>query len=269
MLKKIVLVGLGALAIVAGWHIYLTGEMRRVAEASGAKSVEDGGHAALSLNPVNNVAHLALIFPPSDPESSSNFGAALGKGLAAGLSKIAEPIIEHELNTKARESFDLYAWAVPYRVRITVQDPDPATVAEFNAQRAIKRKAEELKKQAEEQARRQKITSYIQHGMGLENVKVAAGENFGRRVDGVFGTIINKGDKTLDSVAVRIYFLDATRNRIGEKEYHPILVSKYSGDNTPLRPGYRKDFGYSIDREAPTNWAKNIEAEIVDVKFSE
>lgn len=80
--------------------------------------------------------------------------AALGKGLADGLSKIAEPQIEHELNTKARESFDFYAWAVPYRVRVTVEDPDPATVVAFKAQRAAKRKAEESKKQAEEQQRR-------------------------------------------------------------------------------------------------------------------
>jgi hypothetical protein len=86
----------------------------------------------------------------------------------------------------------------------------------------------------------------------------------------VFGTIVNSGPKSLREVTVRIYFLDRIGRRIGEKDVFPVLVTEFSiGDNTPLRPGSRKDFGYNVQDYAPSGWSKRIEAEIVDLELLE
>lgn len=60
------------------------------------------------------------------------------------------------------------------------------------------------------------------------------------KVPGVLFKIKNKGDKSLDRVEVKCYFLDATGNRISEEDFYPVNVSAYSfgGDNKPLKPGY-------------------------------
>jgi len=262
-----------ALGLVLAWHYYLVGDIRRVAEASGAKPVEQGGKETLTLNPVNDVLRLTIIVPPSDDEEAApaeNPAPQLGKGLVQGLSKLAEPLIEHEMNTRARETFDLYAWVLPYRVHVSVEDPDAKTIAAYRAERAANREVEKAKRRAAEQQRREKFLPYIQESLTLERVRVAQVEKFGRRVEGVFGTVVNRGDKTLNQVTVRVYFLDSKRNRIGEKDFHPVLVSKHAlSGNTPLRPGYRKDFGYSLDEDAPSGWSRKIDVEIIDMKFAE
>ena len=49
-----------------------------------------------------------------------------------------------------------------------------------------------------------------------------------------------------------------------------MLVTQFAtGDNTPLRPGYRKDFGYRVEDDAPSGWAKRVEAEVVRVEFAD
>ena len=262
-----------ALGLGLGWHYYLVGDIRREAEASAAKTLAQGGKETLTLNPINDVLRLTIVLPPADDdkaESAVNPGSQPGKGLAQGLSKLAEPLIEHEMNTKARETFDLYAWVLPYRVHVSVEDPDAKTIADYRAKRAANRETEKAKQRAAEEQRREKFLPYIQQGMTLERVRVAQVEKYGRQVEGVFGTVVNRGDKTLNEVTVRVYFLDSKRIRIGEKDYHPVLDSKYAlHGNTPLRPGYRKDFGYSLNGDAPTGWSRKIEAEIIDLKFAE
>lgn len=71
-------------------------------------------------------------------------------------------------------------------------------------------------------------------------------------------------------MTIRVFFLDNAGRRIGEKDFSPVLVTEFSlGDNTPLHPGYRKDFGYNVEDDAPSGWAKKIEAEIADIEFLE
>lgn len=56
----------------------------------------------------------------------------------------------------------------------------------------------------------------------------------------------------------------------GEKDFHPILVTKYSiGDNKPLKPNYVKDFGYSIQDYAPSLWRGKVKGKISDIEFAE
>lgn len=103
----------------------------------------------------------------------------------------------------------------------------------------------------------------------LRNFKVGIGEKYGQRKKGVFGTIINQGDRTLNKVKITVYFLDKSGTIIGEKDFYPILVTKYSsGDNKPLKPNYVKDFGYSIEDAAPSLWGGKVKRKISDIEFA-
>jgi hypothetical protein len=76
----------------------------------------------------------------------------------------------------------------------------------------------------------------------------------------------HEGTKALGRVTVRFYLLDSTGQRIAEKDFTQVSSSSM-GNNSPLRPGYQKDFGYSVEDSAPTGWSRRIEAEIVDLEF--
>ena len=91
-----------------------------------------------------------------------------------GLVKIIEPIAERELNTKAREYFDLYAMLVPYRLRVSLKEPDAQTIARIRTRQEERRKAEEKLK-------REKVLSYIREGLSLEEVRVSQGKRFGQQ----------------------------------------------------------------------------------------
>jgi hypothetical protein len=94
------------------------------------------------------------------------------------------------------------------------------------------------------------------------------------RVPGVEFKIKNKGGRALKEVQVTIYFKDAKGAVIAEKEYHPVLVTKYSfgGDNKPLKPNYiwqleRGKF-YKAD-SVPTEWKEGaVSANISNIECS-
>jgi len=106
----------------------------------------------------------------------------------------------------------------------------------------------------------------------LKDFKVSEGKKygFGKAVPGVFGTIVNNGDKTLKKVEITVYFLNDKGAVIGEEDFHPVLVSEYSfgGDNKPLKPNYVKDFGYSVEDSAPSSWSKKAKVKITNIEFA-
>ena len=85
----------------------------------------------------------------------------------------------------------------------------------------------------------------------------------------VTGKIKNNGDKTLSEVELTIYFLDDEGNRIAETQFYPVLTSTYTGDDSPLKPNYVRDFGYILEDDAPSDWGDEIEAEISNIEFQE
>ena len=265
-MRRFIIIGIILIVLIFSWHLYLTNDARRIAREASTKSTGTEAEISLSINPITNVINMTLTMPPSEIDKDNPWaevGKQLGTVLVTGLIKTIEPMAERELNTKAREHLDIYALMVPYRLRITLKEPDEEAIERFRA-----RRKEQL--EAEEQQKREIARQYISEGLKLENVRVATGERFGRSEVGVFGTIVNGGAKTLSQVKVRVYFLDSGGRRIGEKDYSPVLVTTLGiGDNTPLRPGYRKDFGYSLRDYAPSGWAKEIEAEIIEIAFQE
>ncbi|MCF7821524.1 MAG: hypothetical protein K9M17_03660 [Mariprofundaceae bacterium] len=96
-----------------------------------------------------------------------------------------------------------------------------------------------------------------------------------KKMPGVEFKVKNKGDRTLSEVQVTVYFKDAKGTVIGEKQYHPVLVTKYSfsGDNKPLKPNYiwqmeRGKF-YKAD-SVPSEWKEgSVSANITNIEFSE
>ena len=96
-----------------------------------------------------------------------------------------------------------------------------------------------------------------------------------KKVPGVEFKVKNEGDRILKEVQVTVYFKDAKGTIIAEKEYHPVLVTKYSfnGDNKPLKPNYiwqmeRGKF-YKAD-SVPSEWKEGaVSASITNIEFSE
>ncbi len=94
-----------------------------------------------------------------------------------------------------------------------------------------------------------------------------------QRVPGVEFKLRNKGNRSLRKVEVTVYFQDASGAVIAEKEYNPVLVTKYSfGDNNkPLRPNYiwqleRGKFYQA--KSVPTEWKEGaVKAKITDIEF--
>lgn len=267
--RRVLLGFVAIIGLFVAWHLYLSVGLNNRVRSLQAASSDSEQEMSISVNPLTNLVSMTIAMPPELDED--NPFAALGSALGEAMIQAIGPgFIERELNTRAREQYDLYAVLVPYRVRISTEPASTEAVARMREERE-KRTADEARAKAEAEAERlRSIRAYVSANLPLEGVRVAAGERFGRTVDGVFGTIANNGAESLRKVTVRIYFLDNAGRRIGEKDFSPVLVTEFSiGDNTPLRSGYRKDFGYSVEDDAPSGWAKKIEAEIVDIEFLE
>jgi hypothetical protein len=257
----------GIIGLLVGWHLYLIVGLNNRVRTLQSASGDPGQNLSISVNPLTNLVSMTVEMPPELDEDSpfAALGSALGQAMIQAL---GPSVIERMLNTHAREQYDIYAVLIPYRVRISAEPASAKAHAGMRAERE-KRRTEDARAKAEAEAKRlRSIRAYVSSNLSLERLRVAPGRRFGRAVDGVFGTIVNNGSDALRKVTIRIYFLDDAGRRIGEKDYFPVLVTEFSIDrNTPLRPGYREDFGYNVDDDAPSGWGKKIEAEIVDVEF--
>lgn len=112
--------------------------------------------------------------------------------------------------------------------------------------------------------------AYVREHLALERFRVGTGRRFGfgNPQPAVFGTIRNRGDSTLTRVQITVYFLGADGKPIAEKRFSPVLVTEFSlSDEGPLRPGYVRDFGYSVEDDAPSGWTRKARAEITRIEF--
>jgi len=127
-----------------------------------------------------------------------------------------------------------------------------------------------------EQVANREEADYIKNYLVQENLQVGTGygqfdvPGYSAQKPTVSGKIRNSGTRALDKVEVVVYFLDAAGNRIGEKSFLPVLCSEFSygSDNTPLKPGYVKEWGYVVDDCAPSEWSKRVLVEIKSIRFS-
>lgn len=136
------------------------------------------------------------------------------------------------------------------------------------AQEGIKQTKIKIQSIKEKQAYLEKVALY--------DLKAKYYETYlDKKVPGVEFKIKNKGKRTLKEVEVTVYFKDKKGTIIAEKQYHPVLVTKYSfgRDNKPLKANYiwqmeRGKF-YKAD-SVPTEWQEGaVSAKITNIEFSE
>lgn len=107
----------------------------------------------------------------------------------------------------------------------------------------------------------------------IENLKTGSGYSqfdvpgYSQPKKGIYGSIRNVGDKAVNYIELTVFFLDKSGGRIGEKTHTIISDISFTGDNAPLRPSYVKDFGFSVESDAPSEWSGKIEAEISKITF--
>lgn len=136
------------------------------------------------------------------------------------------------------------------------------------AQNAIKETKQEMQDIKEKQEYLNKVKLYDLRAKYYETY-------LEKNVPGVEFKIKNEGDRTLSEVQVTVYFKDANGIIIAEKQYHPVLVTKYSfgGDNKPLKPNYiwQQERGHFYKADSvPTEWKEGfVSANITNIEFSE
>lgn len=111
---------------------------------------------------------------------------------------------------------------------------------------------------------------YLEQYVMITNLRFERGRSYVRGEGmGILGTVINNGGRTLDKVLLRAYLLDDRGQPIAEDEYHAVLHLRegFAMDKSyPLRPGYRKDFGWIPN--APAGWSEKAKVKVVQVEFA-
>jgi hypothetical protein len=265
MRHRILIIVGTVILLVFGYHYYVAQNAIKKANESISKKNDSNAEVELSVNPITNRVTVTL-FPVTMENVKGNPLAVLaygiGKAFGETLGKTIAPFAEYDLNRQAREHYDIYAIAIPYRLHFVVEEPDAKTLAKLHERLQVR--------QTMEEEARNNTAVYIKEELALDGIRITRGQLFGRPVTRALGTIVNRGQKTLREVRTRIYYLNRKGLRIGEKEYSPVLVGNDANkDNAPLRPGSRCDFSCSLDGSAPPGWAKKIEVEIVNIDFME
>ena len=107
----------------------------------------------------------------------------------------------------------------------------------------------------------------------LRNLTVGKGKKylFGSPNPGLFATLTNKGNRTLNEVEISVYFYNGKGAIVSEKKLYPVSVSKYrpGRDNDPLKPQKAKKVGYLVKEFAPSSWAGKVQMRVTDIKFKE
>jgi hypothetical protein len=121
LVKAIALV----LVAVLGWHLYASRVVRREVQTRLGK--DSAQNVEVSVQPVTNVVTVKMAGPRQTAEANrqdpfSALGAAIGSALGGAVVKAMEPAIERDLNTRARELFDVYAMLLAYRVKVVLAD---------------------------------------------------------------------------------------------------------------------------------------------------
>lgn len=116
---------------------------------------------------------------------------------------------------------------------------------------------------------------YIKQFLLLKDVKIIDGygqfdmPGYSDTKKAVKGTIKNIGDKTLGFIQITVYFLDSNGARVGEKKITVLSTKSIIEPDPAFKPNYSKDFGYIVEKDAPSEWSGKVEVEISKVGFEE
>lgn len=130
-------------------------------------------------------------------------------------------------------------------------------------------KAEGDHQQQVQEAKLANIKKAYMANLKLRNLSVGKGEKylFGSPNPGIFATLLNKGNRTLNELEITIYFYNRQGAIISEKKLYPVSVSKYrpGRDNDPLGPNGVKKVGYLVKKFAPASWAGKVQMRVTHI----
>lgn len=99
--------------------------------------------------------------------------------------------------------------------------------------------------------------------------ELVTGSVEGQLVPKVIGKIRNTGDRTLKSLNVTAYLLDASRQPIYETSYPVVFPGGIAANSQPLRPNYVRDFEFHVS-DGPKDWTgPDINVEVTRIEFEE
>lgn len=84
--------------------------------------------------------------------------------------------------------------------------------------------------------------------------------------DEVCGEIKNVGDRAISGIQLTIYFLDKNKKRISEVTHYPLCATK--GGDEPMKPNYGKPFVCPILNDIPSDWTREVEVVVSNIRFS-
>jgi len=139
------------------------------------------------------------------------------------------------------------------------------------SQKSKKAKKGKSKKKPVQVAKLTSAKKAYMANMQLGRLTVGKGKKyrFGSANPGLFATLTNKGNRTLNQVEVTVYFYNAKGAIVSEKKLYPVSVSKYrpGRDNDPLKPGKSKKVAYLVKEFAPPSWAGKVQMRVTDITF--
>ena len=149
-----------------------------------------------------------------------------------------------------------------------------ATTKSQKSQKDVKgKKDKSIKKKPVQVAKLTSAKKAYMANMQLGKLTVGKGKKyrFGSPNPGVFATLVNKGNRTLNQVEVTVYFYNKKGAIVSEKKLYPVSVSKYrpGRDNDPLQPQKAKKIAYLVKEFAPPSWAGKVQMRVTDIIFKE
>ena len=146
-----------------------------------------------------------------------------------------------------------------------------AKTPKVNKDRKDKVKDKESKKEPIQVAKLSNEKKAYMANIELKNLTVGKGKNylFGSPNPGLFATLTNKGNKTLNEVEITVYFYNGKGAIVSEKKLYPVSVSKYrpGRDNDSLKSQKAKKVGYRVKEFAPHSWAGKVQMRVTGIIF--
>lgn len=179
------------------------------------------------------------------------------KGMDWKLSGITLPV------ERVRSSLDVIAQSALKSAK--------AKAGAANKKTKDKGKDKEDKKEQVQVAKLNNEKKAYMANLELKNLTVGKGKKFlfGSPNPGLFATLTNKGNKTLNEVEITVYFYNGKGAIVSEKKLYPVSVSKYrpGRDNDPLKSQKSKKVGYLVKEFAPPSWAGKVQMRVTDIIF--
>jgi hypothetical protein len=117
------------IAAIAGWHYYAHLQIEKAMQANADEHIANlnpKATAKVEINPLSNFVSINIVIPLRGYKKERFEDTMILDAIVENVRAEGEPILDRDLELTARQFFDLYAMALPYRASIEVEvAPDP------------------------------------------------------------------------------------------------------------------------------------------------